>query len=358
MLGIIEPEEIASLAYRFSDHLGAIEELEGNYYSNDREYINRFLYTITHKHSGDIKRILKFVPITPAERKAFESFLRPGWYSIRGTTNEARQRNAWQRVYNIGSLLLPLSKRYEKDYEDIKESFSETSLETKVGNFLVHNNSGFPPEVIDRISFALRLASKEISSSGFGYVLYGDVYIEGNVGSGWAAAWYNIDNDYVVFRADIAKVDDKVIHDIAHELGHRLWFRFPERIRKDYYKRLYNYKKRSIEPPKPLPGQEYVFDEDHKLIVRDTFTYLNKKTHNMSKGVSLYVVQGAEEFPTEMSVRKFNKYFRLWSAKYKGVFVSSYASRDEQEDFAEMFAFMVMDQLSNEHTDQFIEGLA
>jgi len=109
----------------------------------------------------------------------------------------------------------------------------------KVGPFTVHNTIGLSQKdlegPIQAIHDAIRFASANIPS-GFGKVLYGDLYLVGKL-SNKMVAWYNILEDELYLRSN-AKGSLGDLHSFVHELGHRYWRKFmPKELQQQFHRR-------------------------------------------------------------------------------------------------------------------------
>lgn len=95
-----------------------------------------------------------------------------------------------------------------------------------VGPFKVHNTIGANEKQFKEIQGLVESAARALSTTrDFKKVLYGDVFIVGQLKDSGTAAWYSLKDDDVFVRSLAKKgVDD--LESLVHELGHRYWWRF------------------------------------------------------------------------------------------------------------------------------------
>jgi hypothetical protein len=108
------------------------------------------------------------------------------------------------------------------------------------GPFKVHNTIGAKESQLKEIQALVKAAAKAITPvMDFKKVLYGDVYVVGQLRKSQTWAWYAIAQDEVYLR-NLAKkgVDD--LASLIHELGHRYWFKFATADQKRNISALYS----------------------------------------------------------------------------------------------------------------------
>lgn len=95
-----------------------------------------------------------------------------------------------------------------------------------VGPFKVHNTIGANEKQFGEVRGLVESASRALSTTrDFKKVLYGDVFIVGQLKDPGTAAWYSLKDDDVFVRS-LAKKGGDDLGSLIHELGHRYWWRF------------------------------------------------------------------------------------------------------------------------------------
>ena len=228
-----------------------------------------------------------------------------------------------------------------------RSATSEGGLDVATaGAFKVHNTIGATEKQFKEILGLVESATKALTPMGdFKKVLYGDVYVVGQLKQSRTLAWYSIKADDVYLRSLAKKgIDD--LASLIHELGHRYWFRFMPRDQKQkvanlFFKLSSQGRATQIERPKvgePLPipvrGQK-----EPPVVTKDT-----GRTFELSTGG--YV-----------NAESVLKILQQQAAAKGGVFPSVYSMKDYDEFFAECFAFYTMGRMKPELEAQFTEAL-
>ena len=209
------------------------------------------------------------------------------------------------------------------------------------GPFTIHNTLQWPTDklqaTLDAVDHAVRLLHQ--ASPKLAGVAYGDVFLAGQVLKSGTLAWYQIDRDILFLRPQlkIAKSDE---HSILHELGHRFYF---TKIAKpnQYLWNNYHLKQSWHSPAEPVKLPE----------VGDVFPIQLSGKKNQTGQVLVTAV--------ERDTRSGQKVIRLSTGGYvlaeavykilrqqqvvKEAFPSTYASTSPEENYAETFAYFVME---------------
>lgn len=208
-----------------------------------------------------------------------------------------------------------------------------------VGPFKVHNTIGADADQFKEIqSLVTRAVSILETTSDFRKVLYGDVYIVGQIRQSKTIAWYSPGDDDVYLRSMAKRgIDD--LQSLLHELGHRYWFRFASTSVKQACTRLYSRLKSlsgvDVELPKvgdPVP-----------IPVRGAKTVPIVEKY---QGDRIQISGGGW-----IGVRALLEAMRR--EKIVGKFPTLYSMKDVDEFFAECFAFFALKKLSPELAEKF-----
>lgn len=228
-------------------------------------------------------------------------------------------------------------------WEDRASGEAGENLEVvQVGPFKVHNTIGANAKQLNEIKGLVESAARSLGTTfDFKKVLYGDVFVVGQLKQSETLAWYAVKADDVYLRS-LAKKGRDDLQSLIHELGHRYWYKFTtadlkQRVHKLYYD-LSN--TRPNMPPLAVGDTLPVKVRGTKGPI--TITGHEGQFYNLSTGgmVKMYDVQ---------------KWLRT-----KAVFPSLYSATDPDEFFAECFAFYTMGTLKPDLAVQFeaaIKGL-
>lgn len=97
-----------------------------------------------------------------------------------------------------------------------------------VGPFVVHNTLHLTGPKLAGVVEVLEAAAQKIKAaqpSSLEKVLYGEVFVVGQLKQSKTLAWYFDHDDRVYLRPHL-KVGRGEVHNLIHELGHRYWFKF------------------------------------------------------------------------------------------------------------------------------------
>jgi len=216
---------------------------------------------------------------------------------------------------------------------------------TTVGPFKVHNTIGAQEKQLKEIQGLVKAAVKAITPvMDFKKVLYGDVFVVGQLRQSRTLAWYFVQEDQVYIR-NLAKkgVDD--LASLIHELGHRYWFKFARADQKRNISGLY-YKLGSDARREDVPVLKAgdllplnLKGEDAPRVI----TKVTPLSYELGSGVSVKIrdVEGIVK-------RK---------AVVGKLFPSGYSMKNVEEFFAECFSFYILGKLPSLLVPQFEAAL-
>ena len=200
-----------------------------------------------------------------------------------------------------------------------------------VGPFKVHNTIGANAKQFAEIQGLFESAARALSTTrDFKKVLYGDVFVVGQIERATSAAWYQIKADDVYIRS-LAKKGQDDLQSLIHELGHRYWFKFCSREQRQATSTLYYQTHSSARSEVRLPN------------VGDT---LPVKVRGESvppvvtaKSALYYTLSSGGQVKIQ-DVRRL-----LANTAARAVFPSAYSAKDVEEFFAECFSFYTLGKL-------------
>lgn len=234
------------------------------------------------------------------------------------------------------NLLLEAASWPERSGSD--ESASQVAT---VGPFKVHNTVGANDKQFKEIQGLIENAARSLATTrDFRKVLYGDVFVVGQLKQSNTLAWYNITNDEVYVRS-LAKKGYDGLHSLTHELGHRYWYKFtsPE-VKKSVTSLFYKTKAASIRAP------SWVFNPGDQIPIK-VRGVRGAPVVDRVDDTFYYFTQGGQ-----IPIRNVNLALAEFAA-----FPSIYASSNVEEFFAECFSFYTMGKLKPELTEGFLAAL-
>jgi hypothetical protein len=252
---------------------------------------------------------------------------------------------AWYEKNNARlNLLLEAASWPERSASGSGDAASQI---TTVGPFKVHNTIGADAKHFKDIRGLIENAARSIATTrDFKKVLYGDVFIVGQLKQSNTLAWYNYRDDDVYVRS-LAKKGFDDLQSLVHELGHRYWFKFATPDQKKAITTLFY-----------RTG----------VSAAQVGSALDRLLHTPNPGDKLpFRVRGVKGDPIVDRVENELVYLvgggRLLArdvSKILGVqlaFPTTYASKNVEEFFAECFAFFVHGRLKPDLADAFRKAL-
>jgi len=214
-----------------------------------------------------------------------------------------------------------------------------------VGPLKVHNTTGATEKQFSDIQKLVESTVRIMTSTlDYKKVLYGDVYVVGQLKQATTVAWYNVNDDDVYLRSMAKKGEDDV-QNLIHEFGHRYWHKVMTPTAKKAIGTIYTtlkyvggaekvvYPKVGDPLPIPVKGQKE----------RPIITGYNGLYYTLSTGGAAKVSQ----------VHKI-----LQEISMESRFPSRYAATSIDEFFSECFSFYALDQkLTPRLREQFEEAL-
>lgn len=219
-----------------------------------------------------------------------------------------------------------------------------------VGKFKVHNTLNLSGEKLIGTKGVFEKIDRKLGSAtvppNIRKVLYGDVYIVGQLAGGNILAWYKWTNDTVYVRPFRGKSVNEE-HRLIHELGHRYRFHFAPKNRWDAWRSYHDsIKNRPSVPKLPKVGDPL------PIRVRGTKRGWRPTVSRIEGGMYYYMVPGDKRHPehaiTAMKILPFME------PEGGGGFPTRYASKSADEHFCEALALFEMGKLSPEHKKAFL----
>ena len=200
---------------------------------------------------------------------------------------------------------------WEKNVENVNfiletENWPEKSEEKVyvINGIRVHDSIHLPPQKLDITLKVIDSVTDRIKSHGYGQILYGDILIVGQLMKSNVLAWYYKESDNINIRPFL-KVGMGVEHNLAHEIGHRQWYKFLSMEQQKAWRRHYTENSyRDFKWPEVgdvIPGTDHtiVKIEGLKFFVSEREYVDFRKLHEFYKWPTPYSSTSPEEFFAE-----------------------------------------------------------
>jgi hypothetical protein len=218
----------------------------------------------------------------------------------------------------------------------------------RAGPFTLINTGGFDDSVIAECAKVVEQSAHLLQSKGLGKVCYGDVLISNTLARSNLLAFYMPEKDEMFVRANLKGKEHDAIRTVTHELGHRLQFKFLANKKREI-DAIYDQIARKSEKSRSEFLDEVWKDPATKPKVGDTLVSRGKEytvtgfTVSPRSGIVVLLIHKEPGSPTIESAKVgLEGYVALKGIAPKGsgahhsAFVTSYAKKDADENFAEM----------------------
>ena len=296
--------------------------------------------------------VLQTYVLTPAQRKGMEFLVKK---------TQTRFRLKWGYSYPLDRKLALKDTKVVFEFYEALQAVDEaiasgkllqvvehgtgtgtTSL--RVGGFTLINAGGFSANEMKETADTMAIVHKLLVGSGLSKVCYGRVQITRSIGRNHnVLAFYTRGTDDLFVRGK-TRSGKATVRTILHELGHRYGFKFLSGKASEI-KRLY-YQMEATTPDKqawklPTVGETVAVAGGEKATVVEV-TEGGKKVK--------YVIEGSDPpIPRTISLDQWWNYVdpevKMRAHPVLPGFVSNYAKKSPDENFAEMFSFYCMGDL-------------
>jgi hypothetical protein len=250
---------------------------------------------------------------------------------------------------------LALAKTAMSGSVDRSTATSDQIKTWAAGPFRLLNTGGFEDKTMEDCVQVVEKAAQLMKAKGLSKVLYGDILISNTVGrNSKVLAFYLPSKDEMFVRANLKGVKQDALHTVIHELGHRLHFKFLSGKKREIalmYREI-SHKSRDLtkdklqkvlSDPALLPqqgdtikdpkGVDYVVD---KVIYDEVHLHLLREPRKKAK-INLLGYIDLKGIKVEVP--------------NKSGFVTQYASKDPDENLAEMIAAYCMGELAPDQVE-------
>lgn len=212
-----------------------------------------------------------------------------------------------------------------------------------VGSFTVHNTLHLAGDDLRKTVEALEKAEREIraASPKLAKVLYGEVFVVGQIRKSRNLAWYYYEEDTVYLRPHL-RVGQGEVHNLAHELGHRYWHKFLD----GSAQRAWGTNHRMLKSTRPTVRMPRVGEPINIPFKGRTEPPVVEAVEGHRGKIMLKLVGGGY-------VGYDQVYRALQSLEIEAKFPTPYAATSPEEHFAESFAMFALGTLPPAHRETF-----
>jgi hypothetical protein len=228
----------------------------------------------------------------------------------------------------------------------------------RAGPFRVVNTGGFDEATMANCVKVIERAVHLLAKKGLGKVCYGDALISNTLSKSKVLAFYLVSSDEFFVRANLKGKEGAALQTIIHELAHRLYFKFLQSKHRDIA-RIYQAIKSKVDQStsdleseirnnpdlSPKPGDTVV--EKGKTYVVERVGYGSRSGYQ--------VIMHREDDPSNKASVSLKGWALLKGIKPESKpgsgFITPYAGKNDEENFAEMIAFYCMDELPQDQVE-------
>lgn len=226
--------------------------------------------------------------------------------------------------------------------ESSVEPEHEQPVNLVAGPFKLVNTGGFAPEIMNEAAKVVETAAKLLQAKGLGKVCYGEVLISNTLMRPSVLAFYLMGKDEFFVRANLKGKEHDAVQTVVHELGHRLHFKFMQSKDREI-QAMYRQINRKAE------GIEHALIKDPDLRPKPGDKLVSKgKTYSVEKVVYDEVTLVRDDDPKQMARVSVPGWIRMKgidTSAHGTSFVTQYAGKNHEENFAEMIAYYCMNKL-------------
>lgn len=231
----------------------------------------------------------------------------------------------------------------------------------KAGPFTLVNTGGFDDKTMGEVKSVVEKSAQLLQAKGLHRVLYGDILVSRTIARQNILAFYLVGKDEMFVRANLRGKQHDAIRTICHELGHRLQFMFlksKEHEIKSIYRTLSGKAmtgkrerlEQALKEHPVLPGDKYV-EKGETWEVTGTDFDGRKLVVKMMRAIQDPAT--GKEFKQTARISLEGYLANKGQLNYEGAsgFVTAYAAKDPDENFAEMIAFWCQDKLPEDQVE-------
>lgn len=281
--------------------------------------------------------LLQEFALPPKERRIIEKAAKTFAKNAKRRIDPKKAVETYKAFMAECRLYLATAKQILANGKRHTDEGSDTTLQA--GPFTLINAGGFDAKMMEDVAKVVEKASQLLTRKGLGKVCYGNIQVTNTVGrSASILAFYVVNNDELFVRANLRGKQGPALHSVIHELGHRLHFRFLKskdaEIRQmyariggkhtDQLRELVYDRSKVPAPGETLKDGRQIWVSDGEVVFKGTKPML--RVH----------LQGKAEVKAAVPLATWFEHTGVGASV--GGFVTPYAKKNHQENFAEMVA--------------------
>lgn len=226
----------------------------------------------------------------------------------------------------------------------------------RAGPFRVVNTGGFDDTTMAEAQAVVEKANQLLQAKGLGRVCYGDVLVSRTLTKQNVLAFYLVDKDELFVRANLRGKQHDAVQTICHELAHRLHFKFLKAKDRDIRSIYAQIARKTNWVDKKNKIQEVL--KDHPVLPGDTIVgKANRIYEVVGPGYGsggLRVELQRKDDPSQKAHIGLEAYLMtkgLLTTQDLSSFVTGYAAKNHEENFAEMIAYFCLGKLPEDQVE-------
>ena len=259
-----------------------------------------------------------------------------------------------------------LMSLYKEHLALAKDAFSKATVRgvdaptvLRAGPFRVVNTGGFDESTMNNCARVIEKAVHLLAKKGLGKVCYGDALISNTLTKSKVLAFYLVSSDEFFVRANLKGKEGAALQTIIHELAHRLYFKFLQSQHRDIA-RIYQTIKSKVD--QSTSDLEFEIRRNPDLspkpgdtVVEKGKTYVVERVGYGGSRSGYQVIMHREDDPSNKASVSLKGWALLKGIKPESKpgsgFITPYAGKNDEENFAEMVAFYCMDELPQDQVE-------
>ena len=258
-----------------------------------------------------------------------------------------------------------LMSLYKEHLALAKDAFSKATVRgvdaptvLRAGPFRVVNTGGFDESTMNNCARVIEKAVHLLAKKGLGKVCYGDALISNTLTKSKVLAFYLVSSDEFFVRANLKGKEGAALQTIIHELAHRLYFKFLQSQHRDIA-RIYQAIKSKVDQStsdfeSEIRNNPDLSPKPGDTVVEKGKTYVVERVSYGSRG-GYQVIMHREDDPSNKASVSLKGWASLKGIKSESKpgsgFITPYAGKNDEENFAEMIAFYCMDELPQDQVE-------
>lgn len=308
-------------------------------------------YAALHRAGGHdlFLSLLQQLDLPPKVRKAVEAAAK--FYSKSRVQKPPRGQEAevYEKHLAVYRDQLELAKTAISQNKPRGQGGTDTGSKAKqAGPFTLINTGGFDDGTMEEAAKIVEKAADLLARKGLSKVCYGEVLLSNTLHRSTVLAFYLVEKDEMFIRANLKGKQHDAVQTTLHELAHRLHFKFLKS--QDGAIRMMHF---NISRKERERLRNFVSDPTLRPKSGDTMT-TKGKVYEVTRVVYDKVYLVRQDDPKTQATIPLAGWIRnkgLDTSQHVTGFVTPYAAKNHEENFAEMVAFYCLDKLPDDQVE-------